>query len=250
MSFDQPRQPAGAPTGGQFATSTRREAGLSLVPDQSEPPVDALAAAVAVAGEHLAALEETREVLTEQLRAAQEAVKNAGTARQAREAGADLAEVEFLRGTVDLQAHLTRFDVQFMNARLQIMGGGADGVIAAAKAMFGGPVAMGRPSREPLLAALDVECDAGRLSTHPWRNPRRDALVADLSRSLEQSPRHPAAPAWREQLEVLADPVRYQRSAAAARCGDTIVDLERTRSAMEAVDEYLTAPRPAQLRVV
>lgn len=250
MSFDQPRQPAGAPTGGQFSATTRREAGLSLVPDQDESPADALARAVAVANEHLAVLEETREVLTEQQRAAQEAVKQAGTARQAREAGADLAEVEFLKGTVDLQVHLTRFDVQFMNARLEIMGGGTNSVIAAAKAMFGGPVPMGRPSREPLLAALDAECDAGRLGTHPWRNPRRGELVADLTRSLEQSPRHPAAPAWREQLEVLADPVRYQRSATAARCGDTTVDLQRTRAAMEAVDEYLTAVRPSQLHVV
>lgn len=33
MSIDQPRQPAGVPTGGQFATTSRTETGLELIPD-------------------------------------------------------------------------------------------------------------------------------------------------------------------------------------------------------------------------
>lgn len=35
MSAEQPRQPAGVPTGGQFATSTRTETGLALAPERT-----------------------------------------------------------------------------------------------------------------------------------------------------------------------------------------------------------------------
>lgn len=253
MTTDQPRQSAGTPAGGQFAAATRRETGLTLVPGEGLPVADILAPELDTARAHLAHLETTALVLREQHAAAVDARRHAATASQARETAGSVAELDFIRETVALEAEVARHDVEVLRTRIAITEDPVT-VIAEVHNLHASPDYYQLAKAAPKLVALDVECDAGRLTSHPWRADLRDRLVAELTTSLEVTPRHPAARAWKEQLAVLTDPMRLQRFRVAARHGQANAHqlMDAARRAQSANEAYLagqgsTAPR---LRVV
>lgn len=249
MSFDQPRHHAG-PTGGQCATATRRETGLSLVPDGSLPTRDVLGEQLAAQREHVALLEATEMVLREQHADAIKARRTVTTTREARAVGGDIAELDFLRNTVAIETEVARHDVAVLRTRIAL-GEDPQGVMDDVTRLRGSADARQLEQVIPMLTALDGEVDAGRMDTHPWRDPRRDELVADLTASLQAAPRHPAARAWKERLAVLADPMRVRRLSVQARNGDTAaeVQLEKALRAQAAVVAHLDGERPSTPRL-
>lgn len=253
MSFDQPRHHAGSPAGGQFAATTRRETGLSLVPDDGLPVRDILGEELAAQREHVALLEATELVLREQHSDALEARRTVTTTREARAVGGDIAELDFLRDTVAMETEVARHDVAVLRTRIAL-DEDPQRVLDDVARLRGSADARQLEQVVPMLTALDAEVDAGRMDSHPWRDPRRDELVADLTASLQATPRHPAARAWKEQLAVLADPMRVRRLSVPARNGDAAaeVQMEKARRAQAAVVAHLNGERPStpRLRVV
>lgn len=228
MSSDQPRHVAGTPTGGQFAATTRREAGLTLVPGEGLPVQDVLRGELDRLTVRREQLEVTALVLFEQHAAAVERRRGARTAREARDVGGDIAELDFMRETLAAETELARYDIQVLQTHIDIATE-PGAVIAEVEHLMGARDYYDQAKAAPKLTALDLECDAGRMATHPWREPGRDERVTDLQRSLEVTPRHPAAQAWAEQLAVLQDPRRMDRIAVDARNG--AVDAEQRREA-------------------
>ena len=215
MSSNQPRQLSGVPAGGQFAVAPMSETGTFLTP---EPGWDT-SGLVASSTEQLAGrrralthLEVTDLVLRDQEVHAVSAVAQAKTAAQAREAGATLADVRFLRATVALESELTRDEIAHIEARIYV----AKDSAAAIKTVLH----MGQaPDRDPLIAALDAESDQGpgHIGYHPWLNPARTAAMTDLIEHLEVLPDSPDAAGWAEELTVLRDPLHVRRTRVAAR---------------------------------
>ena len=199
------------------------------------PAADVLTDALERRTSDLDRLQTTAMVLVDQLAYAKLARQVAHGTRAVRETAADVAEVEYLMEIVQSEVDLAGDEVEYLRARLAAMNDPGAAVAELSRARTATD-SHDMAHASALIAALDAEVDAGRLATHPLRQPGRDALLSALRGSLEASPDHPAAVAWREQLQVMEDPLLVRRLALRARHTGDPADRAAAERAADAAE--------------
>ena len=246
MDSDVFRQPAGAAasTGGRFATKHLSETGTVLaapVPEWGAERRAELAAELDEHLEHVRVIMVTEGVLRHQRTAAWEAQRDAVTVEQARAAGADLGEVEFMQVTADMERRIARADVLLTQARIEV-DKDAGAAVKACLNMRSGTVDPAGQSAM-LIRALDLDSDlgAGHIGWHPWKSETRTEKLQELNDYIDALPTDPDVPLWTEQLLQLGDPFRVRRVELAVRHSPTPANqaqLALTRAAEKENDGY------------
>lgn len=215
-SETQRRKPAGTHTGGQFATTARAETGLTLTPDAVDtvPTALGLGARLDERREHLEWVRSTATILRDQLASAAEARGSARCAREAREAGGDLAELEFMLDDIHFEEELTHDEIALLEARVEVERDPHAAIRECMSLRDPRTATSDRLQRaSSLLMALDLEVDKGpgHIGYHPWRNEQRTDLLAELKGMAAACPHLQEGQDAAEQLAVLRDPLRPRR---------------------------------------
>ena len=224
------RQPAGAPasTGGRFAPTQLDDNGtvLTAAPAVPEWGVERRAELEANLGAANTALDFARQdetILQEQQAAAERVQREAFTAAPARAAGADVGELEFMRGTARMARELACDDVDLALARLDVDRDSA----AAIKECTSLRSREALDQSVILIHALDLETDmgAGHIGWHPWHSEARADTIREIEDYLEAAPTGDEASLRTEILAQLRDPFRAQRVALEVRRSPTEANL-------------------------
>ena len=229
MSTDQNRQPTGVPIGGQFATRQLAETGTVLTA-LAPAPVWGVERRADLQAELAAANTTVRDayrdsaLLRQQRAAATAELQVATTAGQAREAGADIAELEFMVWTADLAYWLARDDASLALACVEVDEDAGRAITACMELRSGSD---GAGYSAMLIRALDLESDlgAGHIGWHPWQSEDRAEAIRELNFSIEAMPESPEEPVWTERLLQFGDPFRLRRVALQARRSPTAANL-------------------------
>jgi hypothetical protein len=245
---DQKRDTGAPKNRGRFAIDQLAGNGVELM--QEEPAIavpvwgearraELEADVEAKAQSHRFAADYTR-LLREQGVTARRELAVATTQREAAAAGAELAEVEFMCDTADLEEELAIDDLAFARARLDVHED-LTAAIDECVRLRSNPSVVARKRVADLIHALDLETDegAGHIAWHPFASESRTDAIRELEENLEMLHQDPQVPAWTERLLQLKDPLRVRRVEIQARRSPTpgtLAQLEMTRTAQAAND--------------